>query len=280
MKYAYFKGKESETFRFVQVPYLFFEDENFRKLSSDAKILFGLMLGKMSLSRKNNWLDEEDHVYIMWSQESICETLGRSKPTVIKIIKELVSAGLIEYPKSGQGNCAVIYVKDFLHEEGNVSEEKDTPKMPESTVNSEKSKVFTSRSKKTLSQEVKGLYPNYIDNSYTEQRDTTTVPSDVVAAVKGILSDYRLSDNDIESIVRASGSDVTKCREAKEQLDLQHGAIYNVTGWLISALKNNYRSLPAYKESVAVQTAKKGNYFAFEQRDTDYDTLLGSLCDS
>ena len=115
MEYDYFYGVESESFRFVQIPYAFFSLEEFKELTSDAKILYGLMLGMMNLSRKNGWFDDENRVYISWSQDDMASTLGRSVGTVSKTINQLKDAGLIQYDKHGQGNCAVIYLKDFLH---------------------------------------------------------------------------------------------------------------------------------------------------------------------
>ena len=49
----YYYGIEAEQFSFYRVPRLLIKDERFKKLSSDAKLLYGLMLDRMSLSIKN-----------------------------------------------------------------------------------------------------------------------------------------------------------------------------------------------------------------------------------
>lgn len=54
----YYYGIEAEQFSFYRVPRLLIKDERFKKLSSDAKLLYGLMLDRMSLSIKNEWFDE------------------------------------------------------------------------------------------------------------------------------------------------------------------------------------------------------------------------------
>ena len=261
MKYAYFKGKESETFRFVQVPYVFFEDEKFKKLSADAKLLFGLLLGRMSLSRENNWFDEDNNVYIKWSQEKIGAKLGRSKPTVIKIMKELVAVGLIEYPKHGQGDCATIYVKDFLHELNEEYNEEE----PETLENTEKSKSFTSRSKEVLPQEVKVLNPNYIDTNYIKENYTTTPDSVVVDDnIPSIFSDLdlSLSDSDIRAILRAAKNDLAICKKAIDYVKRYKGPIDNVVGFIISFIrKGGYNNVSRSQPSVSAnQSFIRNNY--------------------
>ncbi len=61
----YFYGMESEQFSFYRIPKLLMTDENYSSLSSDAKILYGLMLDRMQLSFKNGWHDEEDRIYVI-----------------------------------------------------------------------------------------------------------------------------------------------------------------------------------------------------------------------
>ena len=60
INFDYYYGIEAEQFAFYRVPRLLIKDERFKGLSSDAKLLYGLMLDRMSLSMKNGWLDEEN----------------------------------------------------------------------------------------------------------------------------------------------------------------------------------------------------------------------------
>ena len=116
LKFDYYYGIEAEQFSFYRVPRLLIKDERFRGLSSDAKLLYGLMLDRMSLSMKNGWLDDENRAYIIYAVENIMEDLGCSKPTCIKVIKELDAdngIGLIEKKRRGLGKPDIIYVKNF-----------------------------------------------------------------------------------------------------------------------------------------------------------------------
>ena len=57
MKFDYYYGIEAEQFSFYRVQRLLIKDARFKELSSDAKLLYGLMLDRMSLSVKNGWFD-------------------------------------------------------------------------------------------------------------------------------------------------------------------------------------------------------------------------------
>lgn len=62
IEFGYFHDYESEQFAFYRIPKVLFTDEYFRNLSSDAKVLYGLMLDRMALSIRNNWVDNEGKV--------------------------------------------------------------------------------------------------------------------------------------------------------------------------------------------------------------------------
>ena len=49
MKFKYFYGAEADQFSFYRIPKALFTDSYFKDLSSDAKILYGLMLDRMSV---------------------------------------------------------------------------------------------------------------------------------------------------------------------------------------------------------------------------------------
>ena len=67
INFDYYYGIEAEQFSFYRVPRLLIKDERFKGLSSDAKLLYGLMLDRMSLSMKNGWLDDENRAYIIYT---------------------------------------------------------------------------------------------------------------------------------------------------------------------------------------------------------------------
>lgn len=116
-QFDYYYGVEAEQFSFYRVPRALIKDNRFRGVSSDAKLLYGLMLDRMAMSMRNGWLDEQNRVYIIYTLEDIMEDLNCSKGTGVKILAELDTVkgiGLIERKKRGQGKPTIIFVKNFI----------------------------------------------------------------------------------------------------------------------------------------------------------------------
>ena len=128
IQFDYYRGMEAEQYSFYRVPKILFTAECFKELSCEAKILYGLLLDRMSLSMKNHWLDEEERVYIIFTVEEIAELLNCGTQKAVKLLKELDSEkgiGLIEKKRLGLGRPNVIYVKNFLVQK-NDEENSDT----------------------------------------------------------------------------------------------------------------------------------------------------------
>lgn len=129
LKFDYYYGIEAEQFSFYRVPRLLIKDVRFKGLSSDAKLLYGLMLDRMALSMKNGWFDEENRAYIHYTVENIMEDLGCARATCAKVLAELDSKkgiGLIEKKRQGLGKPDIIYVKNFVvAEQDTASQDKE-----------------------------------------------------------------------------------------------------------------------------------------------------------
>ena len=54
---------------------MLYTDPKFKSPSSDAKVLYVILLDRMKLSEKNNWIDENNRVYIYFTIENIMEAL-------------------------------------------------------------------------------------------------------------------------------------------------------------------------------------------------------------
>ena len=127
IQFDYFTGMEAEQYSFYRVPKVLFTEPCFKTLSCEAKVLYGLMLDRMSLSIKNRWLDSEDRVYIIFTVEEIAELMNCGTQKAVKLVKELDSSngiGLIEKKRLGLGKPNVIYVKNFMIRE--VPDQKPT----------------------------------------------------------------------------------------------------------------------------------------------------------
>ena len=185
--FRYFYGEEADMHSFYRIPKLLFTNDYFKALSNDAKILYGLMLDRMSLSVKNQWFDEENKAYIYFSVEDIMELLNCGKNKAVKIMQELddeTGIGLIEKRRQGFGKVNIIYVKTFMPEkteEKSLEDELKKFKKQTSEENEESTEVYnsnfmksqnqTSRSPENKLQEVYISNPNNTNLSDTEMND-------------------------------------------------------------------------------------------------------------
>ena len=114
MQYEYFYGAQAEQFSFYRIPKALFTEPNFRELSTDAKVLYGILLDRMSLSLKNQWLDAQNKVYIIFTVEEIMDALNCANQKATRLMVELEKqAELIERKRQGLGRPNLIYVKNF-----------------------------------------------------------------------------------------------------------------------------------------------------------------------
>lgn len=114
MQYEYFYGAQADQFSFYRIPKALFTEPNFRELSTDAKVLYGILLDRMSLSLKNQWLDAQNKVYIIFTVEEIMDALNCANQKATRLMVELEKqAGLIERKRQGLGRPNLIYVKNF-----------------------------------------------------------------------------------------------------------------------------------------------------------------------
>ncbi len=140
--FDFFYGNEAEQYQFYRVPQALFTNEKFSKISCESKLLYGFLLDRCGLSRKNKWYDEDGKLYVFFKQEEAIEKLNIGKNKAVKIFDELEQTGLIVRKKQGQGKPTKIYVCNFTKEiavmpenqtsAGNTEEEVQTPENRES----------------------------------------------------------------------------------------------------------------------------------------------------
>ena len=111
----YFYGVQSGQFSFIRIPTLLFTDDQYKYVSAEAKILYGILLARMDLSAKNGWIDDQGRVYIICTLSEIMEKLNCADNKATKLMNELEDkCGLIERKRQGLGKPNLIYVKNFL----------------------------------------------------------------------------------------------------------------------------------------------------------------------
>lgn len=117
----YFYGVQSGQFSFIRIPTLLFTDDQYKYVSAEAKVLYGILLARMDLSAKNGWIDDQGRVYIICTLSEIMEKLNCADNKATKLMNELEDkCGLIERKRQGLGKPNLIYVKNFLPVDNSV----------------------------------------------------------------------------------------------------------------------------------------------------------------
>lgn len=158
-----------------------FVNEKYKKLSDSAKVTYAILNDRVSLSIKNNWVDDNGDIYFIFTNESLQNILDKSKNTITKIKKELQAVGLLEQIRTGFNKPNKLYLHDI---ETNISVEKSI-QSSSITYNDKESQIlglqnpefWDSRISKFGTPESQILDPNdtdYNDTDYikTENNDT------------------------------------------------------------------------------------------------------------
>ncbi len=117
---SYFYGDEAMQFTYFRIPCQLITHPRFKHLSTDSKLLYGMLLDRMSLSIKNEWYDDTGRVYIYYTVDEVCSNLNCGRDKAMRLLAELDTGkgvGLIERKKQGQGKPTRIYVKRFTTQE-------------------------------------------------------------------------------------------------------------------------------------------------------------------
>lgn len=221
-EFDYYYGAESEQFSFVRVPRVLFTDkEHFDNLSNEAKLMYGLLLERMSLSRKNNQIDKHNRVYIIFPVEEIEESLDVGHEKALNLLKELddqSGIGLVKKKRRGLGLPSILYVKNFI-----VKGEQNTDRVPtsRSTENEfrefgktdfKKSENQTSENPKNRLLEVRKSDSNNIDINNTDM--SYTYDQSIARSQAGIQNFSPGADGLIDAIERSTVEE-----KVKKQID-------------------------------------------------------------
>lgn len=118
--FPYHYSCEAENYTFYRVPKVLFSEPEFKSLSTDARLLYGLLLDRMQLSLRNGWMDEDGRVYIFFTVESIMEALACGNKKAGLLLAELddrKGIGLISRVRQGMGRPDRIYVHKCITED-------------------------------------------------------------------------------------------------------------------------------------------------------------------
>ena len=176
MNFNYLSASGIDKFTFYRMPKILFVDDYFSTISCEAKVLYGLLLDRATLSKSNNWIDELGRVYVFFKQTEAMEMLNIKKNKVIAIFKELEDIGLLIRKKLGQGKPTRLYVLDFSSHTDEVnSKTNEVVSDDEEQTSNENTKKEVKRLEKQTSKGLKNkpLSSNYINK--TEMNKTESI---------------------------------------------------------------------------------------------------------
>ena len=110
MTNQFFTKSEEYQEKFYQLPKVFFSNEKYKKLSNDAKITYSILRDRLSLSLKNNWVDKNDNIYFIYTNDNLMDILDLGKNKVIKIKKELEEIELLKQTRQGLNKPNLLYL--------------------------------------------------------------------------------------------------------------------------------------------------------------------------
>ena len=182
-----------------------FVNEKYKKLSDSAKVTYAILNDRVSLSIKNNWIDDNGDIYFIFTNESLQNILDKSKNTITKIKKELQEVGLLEQIRTGFNKPNKLYLHDI---ETNISVEKSIQYSSTTYIDKESQnlglqnpEIWDSRIPKFGTPESQILYSNdtdYNDTDYikTENNDTDDLNDNKLTYSNNHTNHYNSNFND------------------------------------------------------------------------------------
>jgi hypothetical protein len=150
--FEYYTQQEAELFAYYSIPKELFTNSRYKSISTDAKLLYGLLRDRNQLSIKNGWVDNEGHIYIIFTREEAEELLNAGNQKVNKLFKELNEVKLIKDVRQGLNKPNLIYVGKII---------------PDNRENLRKCENHISGDVKNTSQEISKSHANNTDNNNT-----------------------------------------------------------------------------------------------------------------
>lgn len=109
--------------RFYALPKILFESDRYKQMRLDTKVAYSILKDRLSLSLKNNWIDEKGYIFLVYSNANLMEILNCSKSTLLRIKKQLSEYGLIYEVKQSNSQKGTLANKIYL---GQLIDDKST----------------------------------------------------------------------------------------------------------------------------------------------------------
>ncbi len=112
-----YKINEVLQHKYYQIPQELFENSFYKDLCLESKILYAFLLDRLTLSKKNHWINENGEIYLIFTRIEVQEKLNLSDKPVSKAFRQLVEVNLINEKKQGFGKPKLIFVGKIQHQD-------------------------------------------------------------------------------------------------------------------------------------------------------------------
>jgi len=290
----YFYGDEADFFRFYQIPEVVVKYDVYRDLPDGAKLLYGFLISRTSLSAKNNWRDSLGRVYVIYSIKSIMEDLNCGNQKAVRMLQKLKEVGLVEVVRRGLTKTNLIYVKNFATPimsypqplkpsnalDSLINEIHTTLTTPESTLNCD---FHTQENLKITPTQLLKSQTNNIDfndldlnqsEGEAEPPEQPTLPPSVSVQTYGEFKHVQLTDAEYANLIKEFGEALITEYITRMDLSLENsGKTYksyyaSLKHWIIKDGRN-----PKNAPKPAAPEKRRNRFANFKGRERDYAEL-------
>ncbi|MDI6651249.1 replication initiator protein A [Leuconostoc suionicum] len=96
--------------RFYKIPKVLFENKFYAEMKLETKMAYAILRDRFLLSIKNNWIDKNGDVYLIYKNSDLKTILSVGEKKVINLKKELADFGLLEEERQGLNKPNRLYV--------------------------------------------------------------------------------------------------------------------------------------------------------------------------
>lgn len=264
VSFEFYKSTEVYREKYYQLPIIFFESDKYKNMSNDAKIAYTLLKDRFDYSIKNNWVDEDNNIYFIFTVSELMNLLNCREGKVSKIKKELTDCGLLYQKRSG--SCYVNGKKENLPNKMYLGKPEVTAKDVFRTDDSSGIAKIANPNEALSDNDSSGIakiadnlsYSNYLDTNRhyidTEKDNLqdqilldnfvglmkdnsigTFIPEKVLALIKNFSSNYSEAQQTVKTIHNA--------KHKAEQITNIHVVFEDISNYGINAEFNLYNTL-------------------------------------
>ena len=207
-------------------------------LSKEAVLLYSYLTGLKRLSEQNNVKDENGNIVVYCTTDKAMEILNVSKPTVLKIFKELEELNYIQRKRRGQGKASYIYVLSYKAESDEITErDVYTQAMSEKNTDAcERNSEFQNESTEQITKSSVEVNTSPIDNSLNSER--------IMSVMKEIIKqkDVKIPQNVVDMIIY--------------KIQFNNYKIYNIYRYIMKCVEN-YLANPIFLSDIGQRSINR-----------------------